>query len=130
MCRAATRRTQSFGVANDLVRRVLVAGFALSLGGVAMTAQAAQCYADPVLAYEAMIAERVQAQKVAARININTATAAQFATLQGVGVKTAEEIVLYREMFGEFARIEDLMKVRGVGKATLEKNRARLAVLD
>ena len=58
-------------------------------------------------------------------VNPNTATAAQLITLPEVGPVIAQAII---EKRGEmtFAKPEDLLKVRGIGKAHLERMRARL----
>jgi len=50
-----------------------------------------------------------------ALININTATAAQLQSLPGIGPAIAQRIVEYREKSGPFSRVEDLMKVSGIG---------------
>ena len=39
----------------------------------------------------------------------------------------AEAIVQYREKHGNFTMAEQLLEVQGIGKATLEKNRDRIA---
>jgi competence protein ComEA len=54
-------------------------------------------------------------------VNINTATAAELETLPGIGPKTAETIVEYREANGPFKAIEDIMNVPGIGEGTFEK---------
>lgn len=87
-----------------------------------------QCYADPRLAYQALMAKHAQAKTDSERININTASVGELATLHGVGAKTAQAIVDYREMFGRFGSVDDLTKVKGIGAKTLEKNRHRLVV--
>ena len=57
-------------------------------------------------------------------ININSADAQTIAeTLIGVGMVRAKEIVAYREMFGQFQSLEELMEVQGIGAATLDKNK-------
>lgn len=53
-------------------------------------------------------------------INVNTATEQQLDTLPGVGPSTARAIVAYRLVHGPFARVEDLLNVRGIGPAKLE----------
>ena len=63
-----------------------------------------------------------------AKVNINTASAKELATLEGVGAKVAERIVVYREAHGPFKKPEDLRKVEGVGKGLLERNRERIVV--
>lgn len=52
----------------------------------------------------------------AAPINLNTATATQLESLPGVGPRTAERIIEYREKNGVFKKIEELMNVQGVGE--------------
>jgi len=63
------------------------------------------------------------------RININTADAAAFdRVMDGVGPAKAAAIVKHRRVHGPFRSIDQLIDVRGIGLATLERNRARLAV--
>lgn len=65
----------------------------------------------------------------AAPIDINTADAATLDKgLTGVGPKLAQSIVDYRTKNGPFKSVDDLTKVKGVNKATINKNRANLAV--
>ena len=60
-------------------------------------------------------------------VNINTASAAELAErLNGVGASKAEAIVRYREQFGPFESIDELVEVGGIGAATIERNRALL----
>lgn len=54
-------------------------------------------------------------------INVNEATAAQLQRLPGIGPVMAQRIVAYRDMHGRFVRVEDLIKVRGIGPKTLAK---------
>ena len=61
-------------------------------------------------------------------VNINTATAAELETLSGVGPKTAEAIVEYREANGPFESIEGIMNVPGIGEGTFEKIRDEITV--
>ncbi len=61
----------------------------------------------------------------AAPVNINKANAKTIAkSLQGIGQKKAEAIVRYRKKHGPFETVKDLMKVKGIGKKTVMKNRA------
>ena len=48
-------------------------------------------------------------------IDINTATGAALTALPGIGEAFARRIVAYREAHGRFGRIEDLMRVKGIG---------------
>ena len=62
-------------------------------------------------------------------VNINTADANTLASeLNGIGAAKAAAIVAYREAHGPFKRLEDLVRVKGVGAKTLEKNRANLMI--
>ena len=51
-------------------------------------------------------------------VDLNRATLAELDTLPGVGPRTAQRIVEYREENGGFTRIEELMNVRGIGERT------------
>lgn len=59
----------------------------------------------------------------ASLVNINTATAAELvkAKLPGVGKKTAERIIEYRNENGSFGSLEDLMQVEGITEGKFEK---------
>ena len=54
-------------------------------------------------------------------ININLASVVELEQLPGVGPATAKAIVGYREKNGAFQRVEDLLKVRGIGPAKLSE---------
>ena len=85
----------------------------------------------PAGAMAAKKAEAVQAEAAAVQsavVDINTASEAELATLTNIGEAKAREIVAYRKANGPFASVEDLAKVKGIGAATIEKNRARLTV--
>lgn len=61
-------------------------------------------------------------------VNINTADEAELDKLPGVGPSTAQKIIEYRETEGQFASPEDIMKVKGIGKAKYEKMKDRITV--
>ena len=54
-------------------------------------------------------------------ININTADSTELQKLTGVGPSTAEKIITYRNEFGKFKGIEELMNVSGIGEKTFAK---------
>lgn len=54
-------------------------------------------------------------------ININEATAAELASLPGIGPKIAERIIQYRSEHGKFKNIEELRSVKGIGKKLFAK---------
>ncbi|MEN9460943.1 MAG: hypothetical protein RIS84_963, partial [Pseudomonadota bacterium] len=64
------------------------------------------------------------------KIDINKADAKTLEkTLDGIGAKKAEAIVKYRTDKGSFTKVEDLLKVDGVGEAALKKNMDKLMVV-
>lgn len=61
-------------------------------------------------------------------IDLNTATAEQLQQVPGIGPSTAKAIVNFRRESGPFQKIEDLLAIKGVSKARLEKMRPYLAI--
>lgn len=65
----------------------------------------------------------------AAPVDINSADAKTLEKeLIGIGPKTAQAIVHYRAKHGPFRSVDDLLKVKGIGPKTLEKNRDRILI--
>jgi competence protein ComEA len=63
------------------------------------------------------------------KVNINTADATTLAAvLNGIGPAKAEAIVAYRSENGPFRSADQLAEVRGIGLATVEKNRDLIVV--
>ena len=56
-------------------------------------------------------------------LNINTASAEELETLPNISAQMAQRIVAYREQHGEFASVEVLQNVKGIGAKALEKLR-------
>lgn len=52
------------------------------------------------------------------KVNINTATQAELETLPRVGPTMAQRILDWRDSFGRFNSVEDLMSVTGIGEKT------------
>ena len=83
---------------------------------------------------EALAAQGKTASRAAAKpattatVNVNTATAADFEALPGIGAKTAALIVEYRQKNGPFKKIEELMNVRGIGEKSFLKLKPQLTV--
>ena len=60
----------------------------------------------------------------AAQVNINTADSETIsAELSGIGKSKAEAIIACREKHGPFKNADDLAKVKGIGQATVDRNR-------
>lgn len=61
------------------------------------------------------------------QVNINSANVEQLAQqLSGIGKKKAEAIIAYREQFGPFTDVEQLLEVPGIGPSFLERNSTKL----
>ncbi len=74
-------------------------------------------------------AQTASASSQVSPININTADAATLdRELNGIGAVKAKAIVEYRDTNGPFASVDELLEVKGIGAATLEKNRDKLSV--
>ena len=62
-------------------------------------------------------------------INLNTANEVTLQReLSGIGSAKAKAIVAYREANGDFSSADELLEVKGIGKAIFEKNRDRVSV--
>jgi competence protein ComEA len=63
------------------------------------------------------------------RVDINSANAETLAlALDGIGMAKAEDIVAFREANGRFKNVEELALVKGVGPATIARNRDKIIV--
>jgi competence protein ComEA len=98
-------------------------------------------YLVSIVAFAALISAHVQpasaqAERAPARtaaltgavVNLNTASAADFEALPGIGAKTAARIIEYRQKNGAFKKVEELMNVRGIGEKNFLKLKAQLTV--
>nr|WP_180206798.1 helix-hairpin-helix domain-containing protein [Pseudomonas sp. SbOxS1]NYU07081.1 helix-hairpin-helix domain-containing protein [Pseudomonas sp. SbOxS1] len=100
--------------------------FAL-LTSVSITANAAPA-AKPE-ASKAPVAMEASASAQSGKVDLNKADAPTLQReLSGVGEAKAKAIVTYRETNGPFASVEELLEVKGFGKALLDKNREKLQV--
>ncbi|GIU24297.1 helix-hairpin-helix domain-containing protein [Shewanella schlegeliana] len=61
-------------------------------------------------------------------IKINSATAEELSTLNGIGESKAAAIVEYRKTHGNFSSVEQLTNVKGIGEKLIEKNRSQLSL--
>jgi competence protein ComEA len=56
-----------------------------------------------------------------AKVNINTAPASDLETLPRIGPKVAQRIVDFRTKNGNFKKVEEIMKVQGIGEKVYEQ---------
>ncbi|MDX2457070.1 MAG: helix-hairpin-helix domain-containing protein [Gammaproteobacteria bacterium] len=76
------------------------------------------------------LAMLVSMQVYADPVDINTADISILAgAIDGVGEKKAATIVAYRDAHGPFNNVDELSKVKGIGAATVDKNRHNLVVV-
>ena len=95
---------------------LLIAASLVALSGVSAS------FANPADQGRALVAGQVQEQ-----VNINTASAGEIAaSLRGVGLKTAESIVAYRDAHGDFQSLDALTMVKGMGSKTVSRNKQRI----
>ncbi|AMX82833.1 competence protein ComEA [Geobacillus subterraneus] len=62
------------------------------------------------------------------QVAVNTATEEELMQIPGIGPTKAKAIIAYRDEHGPFQRVEDLLKVSGIGEKTLEKLKPYLLV--
>ena len=62
------------------------------------------------------------------KLCLNTATREELLALPGVGEKTADRILSYRDTYGRFSAVEQLLDVEGIGPTLLEQLRGLVTV--
>jgi competence protein ComEA len=82
----------------------------------------------PALAVEMEPVKDVAKTQTENRIDLNTADVTQLQELKGVGPKTAEAIVQWRDSQGPFTSVDQLLAIKGIGEKTLAKMRDSLVV--
>ncbi len=100
--------------------------FAL-LTSVSLTAIAAPAKAPEVT--NAPLVQDVATKAQSGKVDLNSADAPTLQReLAGVGEAKAKAIVAYRESNGAFASVDELLEVKGIGKALLDRNRDKIEV--
>ena len=61
-------------------------------------------------------------------VDINTATVGELDTLTGIGPALASKIIAYRQVYGSFKTIQDLLNVDGIGPSVFSKIKDRITV--
>jgi competence protein ComEA len=68
------------------------------------------------------------AQGVPGVVDVNTATVEELVQVPGIGEKRAQAILDARKQRGGFKSVDELVEIRGIGPANLEKLRPHLSV--
>nr|WP_314579364.1 helix-hairpin-helix domain-containing protein [uncultured Pseudomonas sp.] len=98
------------------------------LASVSIAANAASSDSTTTSAPAASISVPAAAENVM-KVNLNAATAEVLQKeLTGIGAAKAAAIVAYREENGAFTSVDELIEVKGIGKALLDRNRDKLAI--
>ena len=61
-------------------------------------------------------------------LDINTATAEEFMTIDGIGEHKAKLIVAYREQYGDYSNIYELTKIKGITAEYIKSIEAYITV--
>ena len=61
-------------------------------------------------------------------INLNSATIDQLNSLDGIGPKTAQKIIDYREAHGGFKSVEELLEVPGIGPSKFDQIKNQVVI--
>jgi len=62
------------------------------------------------------------------KININTATLTELQQLPRIGEKIAQRIIEFRNQNGDFKKIEELLKVKGIGEQMFSRLKDKITV--
>ncbi|WP_367372484.1 ComEA family DNA-binding protein [Pseudomonas lini] len=107
-------------------------GYFYSLVFALLTSASIAAIAAPTAAPEAAKAPLmlgVAAKAQTSKVDLNGADAPTLQReLSGIGEAKAKAIVAYRESNGPFSSVDELLEVKGIGKAILDKNREKLEV--
>jgi len=102
------------------LRPFLIAAALLSVCSTASLALAEGATNDPATDAVAAAPQGV--------VNLNTATEAELLRLPGIGPKKAQAILALRKEVKRFTRVEAIMRVKGIGRATFRKLRPMLTL--
>ena len=81
-----------------------------------------------LLGFTLMAAGSAPAADEPKKLDLNTASAQDLTSLRGIGQKTADAIVAYRDSSGPFKSIEELVEVKGIGEKMMVSLRDHVPV--
>ncbi|MBL8601796.1 MAG: helix-hairpin-helix domain-containing protein [Myxococcales bacterium] len=87
---------------------------------LSLSLMGASAWADPPAAAARPSGPTASSEGV---VNINAATQDELERLPGIGPARAEAIVRLRERVRRFGHVEDLVRVRGIGRASMRRLR-------
>ncbi len=72
---------------------------------------------------EAEVSDPFEGQSVYknGKVNLNTAKSEDLQVAPGIGPAKAQKIIDYREQYGGFSYLEELMEIKGIGQKTFDK---------
>ncbi|HAL67972.1 helix-hairpin-helix domain-containing protein [Pseudomonas putida] len=110
------------------MRKNLLTALLLPLvASLSFTVNAAPSNTTTMVEPMAMVAQA--SQQATPLVDLNSADALTLQKeLNGIGKTKAEAIVAYREAHGPFASVDELLEIKGIGNALLERNRDKLKV--
>jgi competence protein ComEA len=107
-------------------------GYFYSLVFALLTSVSVATIAAPAVKPEvgnAPVVLEVSPKAQSGKVDLNQADAPTLQReLSGIGEAKAKAIVAYRESNGSFSSVDELLEVKGIGKAILDKNREKLQV--
>ncbi len=62
------------------------------------------------------------------KVDLNTATKEELMTINGIGESKASQIISYRETYGGFQKIEDIMNISGIKEGIFSKIKDSITV--
>ncbi len=83
---------------------------------------------QPTFVTAASTSNASQQSNISDKININSADIETLSQLPGIGKKTAQQIIDYRNTNGKFTSPDELLKVKGIGQKKFDKLKSLLTV--